>query len=284
MKTLLQKTCVLISFILTGILLLSFGCNEKAENTITLGSEDVIDLSKNPIDTVLGKQLINNCIDSIRIDSTIKLTRVAESIHKNGLVALKNLALQMKGSYQGNYILGFRITYGLNSNNKIKLFYQPVFLKKDSTATVKTNVKYAAEESSTYYKYANSSPYFSPVTSQTVTAAVNNYTAHINFMNNIKKPAVWRGFKNGIDTDSTADAKSLVYSFQETDSIMIENNTDMIYIYNAAENKYANHKTYMRHSLLIGFEDKGVHSFYKKFGNLSHLCPPSCGLHLYDLK
>jgi hypothetical protein len=291
MKTQFKKH-MLLCLSLTSSSFFFLACNPtdkpQQNNGIALNRtpvpEDVLDLAGHPKEPAIGEALIDKCKDSIRVDSSTYLNRVIEIIHKSALPSLKQKASDLRTSDTDNSVLAVRIIYGLNASKQMKLYYQPLFLKRTTGNAIKAGAEYDPTATPDYYKYVSSPPSFSVVSSATVAAAVSNYTNHITFRNS--NNAHFRKFLNTANTDSTGDVKAVVYSFQEIDSLINGNPTDVVYILNSAENIRANHKTYMRHSLLLGPDEKvqPIYMFYMMYGNLSHLCPPSCNKHFFNRK
>ncbi len=257
---------------------ISVNRNKEAVISTLTATEDTLDLSRHPNDITLGNLKIEMSRYTIFIDSTTPLEETLETIHRDAIKNLKTLALNIDNAYTGRYLLAVKINYGINPmNKKMKLFYQPVLLKNITNGIQKTDVIYTVSVSPTYYKYVNSpKPSFVAVGQQTVNVMTEYYRQHITFKRNDNR--YYRIFKEASDTDSTADVKSILYTIQELDSLMIGNNVDKIHIFNAVENLNVSGVPYLKHSLILGAERlrDTVSIFYKKYGNLSHLCPPSC--------
>jgi len=290
MKTTFKKTQYLLSISLIGIALISCDGNEKKDSQVNTANEqamkqlagpteDTLDLSRHPDEPVLGNLRIEMSQSMVLLDSTKSMDEILESIHKSAIDSLKKLALKVDNSYTGRYLLAVKITYGINSlNKKMKLFYQPVLLKNTTNGTQKTDVVYSVTTSPTYYKYVDSpKPDFVAVAQATVDAMTEYYRKHMTFKINGNRH--YRLFKNTSDTDSTADVQSVIFPIQELDSLMAGNNTDVVRIFNAIDNMYVSGVPYLKHSVLLGPEKLRKFLspiFYRKYGNLSHLCPPSC--------
>lgn len=290
MKTTFKKTLSLLSIALIGISLISCADNEKkgpqvnTENKQAIRklagpTEDTLDLSRHPDDVNFGNLRIEMSQYTVHLDSAKPFDQTLESIRKSAIDSLKKLALMIDNSYTGRYLLAVKITYGVNPiNKKMKLFYQPVLLKNITNGTQKTDVVYTVSVSPTYYKYIDSpKPNFVAVGQATVDAMAEYYRLHVTFKRNDNSH--YRLFNAITDTDSTADVKSVMFPIQELDSIMGGNTTDVVRIFNAVDNMYVGGVPYLKHSVLLGPE-KMVRLlpaiFYRKYGNLSHLCPPSC--------
>lgn len=281
-----QKIMIVSYLIFIGLIVFSCGSNEKIaeekERTIKpklTGTEDVIDLERHVVNAGYGNTRMMLSKFSIHVSKRPVLPELLGSIHKNGVKSLKTLARDIEPGYTGRYLLAVRIIYGLNeAKDNMKLYYQPVLFKNITNGTKKDTVYYQPVISPTVYKFSpNTSPYFFSVTQETVTAAVSNYTLNMTFK---KEDDSYRPFKNTAESDSTGDVLSVIYPIQEMDSIMSGNDAEEIHIFNAAEIMYVSSVPYIKHSVLLGhakiLKGKESYLFQMKYGNLSHLCPPSC--------
>lgn len=283
MKTLLQKP-VLVSMCLLAVLLFLFGCKEdSASKKMIAPTEDSIDLSNHPVSAQIGLLQMATFKDSILVDSTVILPICADSIQKNAFKLLKDSALKLRNDTNGIYIPALRIYYGLNDlKTKVRLFYQPVCLKRKTGNGPGSNVEYVPLNSPYYYEYNGNA--FAAITNMTVlTTAKNLYMNHITF----RMPnGHFRLFKNV--ADSTGDIKGCLFSFQEITSVIKHNNSKYLYILNSGESMNLNNKRYLKHVILLGPDSLEHHVkdiFYRKYGNLSHLCPPSCNVNVfYNIK
>ncbi len=279
MKTLFKK-CIILCFGLIGILLYSFGCKEEK---LLVDLEDRLELKDNVVDVPEGTTRRTTARNKIRVDSVTQLPDILDSIPQAAFDTLKHIATRMHGSDTSHYVIGLKISYAMNQTNNMKLLYQPAYLKRISGNSTKTNAVYERNIYADYYKYNGSA--FTIVPTSNATLSINNYTTHITFKK--QGSTHYRTFNNTADNDSTGDVKSILYSFQEIDSVINGNTSNKIYILNAAEVMRANHTDYLKHSLILGPDTliKQLHLFYLKYGNLSHLCPPSCSTNVfYNLK
>lgn len=283
MKT-VQKIIVLSFLAVVGSI--AYSCNREVKvdkrekvKKEKLGTEDVIELERHVVNPSYGNTRMMLSKLSIHVSKRPVLPELLGSIHKNGVESLKTLAREIEPGYTGRYLLAVRIIYGLNeAKDNMKLYYQPVFFKNITNGTKKDTVYYQPVISPTIYKFsANASPYFFSVPQETVTAAVSNYTLNMTFK---KEDDTYRSFKNTAESDSTGDVLSVIYPIQEMDSIMSGNLADEIHIFNAAEIMHVSSMPYIKHSVLLGhakiLKRKESYMFQMKYGNLSHLCPPSC--------
>lgn len=283
MKTLKNYVIVTISLImLTAIL---SNCESKSDETqknvnaaaIVTGGEETVDLTNHTKSKKEGDSLREVFANNIFLDcgNLPQLPEIAGQVDSLALDSLKKLALNLKGTYSGKYILGFGMTYGLTTLYKLKLLYKPVFLKKLSADGVKTNSEYLVVKDTSYYHYIGGK--FAKVNKSTAKTTMQNYTLHISF--NDGDPQQCRSYR---DLDNiNGDVKFVIYTFQETDSILSGHDADSICIYNIGES----YGTQLKHGLLLGSEKFPLKElFYQKYGNLSHLCPPSCNTITLNVK
>lgn len=281
MKTTLHKNPL---FYLFSITLLLFSCTEKTsedtpkkngleQNTPT---EDRINLERHPVDTSYGNLKIELSQYCILVDSAKALPREIDTINNVAIEEFKKMAMALAPGYNGRYILGINIIYGLNNSlDKMLLYYEPVFLKYLSEGKSDNEVKYQPMFGTKLYQYIDSTKSFSAASESAVTQAANNYSIHVTF-----KTAGNKYFREFLKTDSNdakGDVTSIIYPLQELDSILIANKVDDIVVINAGDIIQGS----LKHSLLLGpglLDHKMTPIFYKKYGNLSHLCPPSCGV------
>lgn len=281
-----MKTVLHYSFYLLLSALLFLSCDqENSEQSkmaaLAAGVEDSIDLVYHPMPEPRGLFQIATFKDSILIDSIVRPSVVADSIRKGAFPAMKVAALKLKGNYTGNYILALRIIYGLDTiGMKMKLYYQPVFLKRDTVDGVLV-FKPKASPDYYYYRYTDTSFVREP-DAMLVDAARVRYERHICFK---KSNGKFRRFYPGM-TD-TSDVMACLFPFQEIDQMVEENGSTHVYIINSGEEIHVGTKSYLRHVMILGPDSLEHHLkdiFYRKYANLTHLCPPNCNQHTFTLK
>lgn len=283
MKTVLHYSLCL----LTGSLLF-FSC--KSENpeqskisALGAGIEEKIDLVNHPLSEARGLLQIATCKDSILIDSLGQLPPTADSIRIGAFIAMQDSALKLKGNFTGNYLRALRIIYGLDeSNTKMKLYYQPVFLKR-VTPTGTTSIVFEPKASPYYYYYRYSDTSFvyeSDIAK--VDSAKARYARRLSFR---KLNGKFRRFYPGM-TD-TSDVMACLFPFQEIRQMVVDNKSKWVFIINSGEEIKVGTKNYMRHVMILGPDSLGhrfTDIFFRKYANLSHLCPPNCAQHYFNLK
>ena len=296
MKTLLHKCALfcLVSTITVTLLAVSrYETEPKFQNKrVKLIEEDTIDFHNNVVEQTVGDAQRNDSYNKILVNCVTKsMVTAIDSIELIHFNQLRDSAIRINPSYSGRYILALRFIYGMDESKNMILMYQPLFLKRVTANGIKANVEYKADTSLYCYIYNHSdTSRFQPIDKSFVKAAIKKYKENISFKTGSQKgQPVCRTFNNA--TDSTGDIKRTVFSFQELNSVVKDHEAEILYILNAAEVIRANHTDYLKHILLLGSENFHLESrfhsgiFYKKYGNLSHLCPPSCGVtYNYDLK
>lgn len=278
-KNLKKHVVVCLGFIVALI-----SCNTGNKPEKIASNEEIIDLQAHPKPRAEGDTLRARFRAKILIDSTLSLSDTAEKIDIAAFQTLKDRALKLKGNFSGKYLLGLAITYGLNTSlDTLKVFYKSVFIKKTSADTTKIKAQFEPKLDSIYYRYVKSTKSFEQVNKSIAKTAIQTYTAHITFRNATNSH--YRKYRDL--NDSTSDIKAVVYPFQEIDSVIVGHQAARIHLYNIGEYVTANHAVYLKHGLLLGSEDfKKIDEplFYTKYGNLSHLCPPSCSVFTFNLK
>ncbi len=283
MKTVLHLLSFYLGLILTTSSLISCEPKELADEKqrFALPGEDIINLEPNAVPESDGKDQIQLFVDSTALKSGGDIEPLAELIKIDAFTLLRDNAAKIS-SADSNFILALRIMYGLNLNTKrMNLLYEPLFLKKTPTSPQKINAEYMTLRGPYIYKYDKATSKFKTTTDM---SGLQVYKDNIQ----IKRTGLGFG-EFYLSNDSTGDVKEVVFSFQEIDSLIHGNpKTANIKILNAAETMYINQKKYTKHILLLGPDDlfPAVPIFFMKFGNLSHLCPPSCGAtpYKYNLK
>lgn len=273
-------------FLILAASLLGYTCDTKQtdrQQQLATGIEEKIDLVKHPMSDSLGRILIATFKYSVLLDSVQEMPVTADSIVKEAFIAMKDSALKLQGNSTKSYLRAIRINYGLNATSKaMLLYYQPLFLKRiDSVG--KSHIKFQPEASPYYYYYDNQKKKFVHEPDQSkITAAADRYAKHISFR---KSNGKFRLFYPG-QVDSS-DVTACIFPFEEIEEMVKDNEATHVYIINAGEEIENNGKTYLRHVMLLGPDSLEHHIrgvFYRKYANLTHLCPPNCTQHFFDLK
>jgi hypothetical protein len=246
---------------------------------LTACQEDQLNLTKHPVDDGVATGEFTACDQNVGINIlgvNKKIPRLAEEIENGAFKALRDSAAAHVPTTCPNYITAIKITYGLHTTLlKMDLLYTPVYMIKvrDSTSGAENWRIYDVVDDGSYYTYNTTNNTFAKTI---ITNCISRYS------NNVKIDRDRDGDKE--DFDPSLDVNSVIFSFQEIDSVIAQNpSTQSVKIFNASVNASSGGTPNMKHSLLLGPDSKNpalvrvyFDSFYGKYGNLGHLCPPSC--------
>jgi hypothetical protein len=298
MKVLLKK-CIVFCLGLAVTSFLTTACRSESATDKSVNAdlekmaqqayppEDDIDFAQHAVSQPDGYHQMDAAHDSILIscnpNDTIR--KIVEIIKLEDFKLLKDSAESIPTSSETDRIYALRFIYGMGEDKLMKLIFQPLILKRTSPDNVKTNATYDVDSCVSYFKYDYNKG-FEIVSKAYTYDLVNRYTKNIKFVTGSKKGhKVCRDFiqKN----DSTGDVKRVIYSFSETTEILKDHESTELYVLSAAKKIHVGGEHLLKHMMLLGslnlhFIDKGI--FFQKFGNLSHLCPPSCNIVQYNLK
>lgn len=292
MKTLLQPGVLFTAGLLISLSFLSSCQAEQKEASKTATQiamsvpEDVIDMYLHIVEPPDGLRQLQAAVDSIFIGCTDTIPVLVDKIDSTHFRMLKDSAIKIDPAYEGRRIYALRFIYGLGEDKRMQLIYQPLLLKRDCNDTIKVNAEYTPDSCVSYFKYTTKG--FEVVSPSYMQTVVDRYQRNITFLNGKKKgEKLCRPFNFAMDT--TGDVRRIVFSFQEIDSLLIGHNATELYVLSSAKILNIGGKNYTKHLMLLGSENFHVKGFsqgifYNKFGNLSHLCPPSCDRHAFNLK
>jgi len=272
-------------FVLATASIVSCGSagDEEKEDLLPLYSEsdtieDVLDLGMHP----LGSDTAENYIDStsllLSINSTQSLNLLLEQIDSAALAGFRwrSNALHKAHEHTQHYVSAVQIWFSL-SNQKIKCLYEPLSLCSADTGKTKTYNVYKNDQ---YYIYRNDS---FVVASTNDLGKITAYQQNIKFREN-PQSTQYRDFV--IDSSDTGDVTSVIYTFQEFDSVMVSNKAQRLSLWNYAYRKTTTAGLRSRHSILLSpdsFALNNLHNpksirlpFKGRFANLANPCPPSC--------
>ena len=162
----------------------------------------------------------------------------------------------------------------------MSLYYQPVFLNRITTTGI-DSIEFQPNPSPFYYKYGDTSFVYEPDMAK-IDSAKARYYRHICFK---KLNTKFRRFYTG--TTDTSDVMACLFPFQEIKEMVKDNKATHVYVINSGENISVENKAYLRHVMILGPDSLEHHVkdiFYRKYANLTHLCPPNCNQHYFDLK
>lgn len=276
---------------------------KSISNIKTTTGEDKIDITDHIVEEEEAIDDIQNGTDWLSAyDDT--LPALAQTIDTSSIYSLwrmvRNIHTQIGGC--NNYVTALKISLGLNSdinNPKMELLYQPVYLCRIPDNNNDDEDSYTVSfTTGDYYAYTKISNTwtFAPVGD---IESLNRYKENIR----IKRYLLpWsREFRH--DNDETGDVKSMIFPFQEIDSVITHNHASHVLIWNYAFRSTLNMGIYTKHNLLLSpplplevaqGSDKKLLNFrgidfllagYRgSYANRSHLCPPSCDEVTYKIR
>ncbi len=261
------------------------------------------------IDTTAAKKEFADCDSYVAINGKLKLVRVVDIISTAELDRLRDTAdsLAFAANDTSDYIPCLEIALALNSTyKKMELLYKPVFAIKnrDSTDLVHGGKWrfYDVVDNPYYYKFDSIN---GTLVKTYDSAGIKRYQDTMMFYNfNDKK---FEKFNQSLN--STGDVRSLIFPFEEIDSLLSANGpTKSVKFVNTALTKqFSAMDSCIKHSILLSPDDlmpaceftvdfsKSSRIKLKKtsfvlgggisreYANLAHLCPPNCKRLVYKL-
>jgi hypothetical protein len=172
-------------------------------------------------------------------------------------------------------IPGVRFVYSLNSNNKVRLLYQPVCLNYEKDSANYLHFKPIEVNPSNYFVYDASRDVdrFQAASADDVDG-ISRYEKNIK----IRSGKGYRNFKLGVDTRST------VFALYELGLLFSSNDDEFVQMYNAEV--IDSLRQIRRHTIILEASKtlKLVGGYDRNYANLSHLCPPDCASLMFKRK
>lgn len=254
--------------------------------------EDQIFLESCPVDLVKGSLSIFAFQSYIRLNNIpVNGAIPAEVIEDNTKFAGLFAEAMKLYNQQANYITGFQIILGVNSNfTKIVLGYKPLLLVKEAvisaTATTKINAYTIAKNGPIHiygYDSVSKETKFIPAPAD-YTQYIQNYADKIDVR------------RHDVETDPTdymagVDTNSVIFSFQEVFSMIDANAPEkralifhcMVSDHNPVATK--RNSLIMSPNIYPTTYEKALTTFKNMYSDLAHLCPPNCNQPLqYQIK
>jgi len=289
-----------------GFIVLSslFSCAQKTvtgDCPIKYDSEVQLELSTHtlsPLSAYGERALFNQNVSST---TTITIDTLVDRIPYEQFCFLKKKADMLSiSTCTSGFITGIKMSYGLTPDKKsVSLVYQPIKLCKYSENIVTessssyTVVTFFVTSVGAKYLYNKSAEVFSLTTQPIADAHTGRYLTDILIVHNYGQNRL--PFKDPIpDNDTTGDVNSVIFSFQEIERLMYDNNfPSHVKIWNSLK-QYTFETTGIqrKHGIFLGpgninkkggerEEDKNTvfvnsYSFDGKYANRTHLCPPAC--------
>lgn len=246
--------------------------------------EDTLYLETSTVSRTAAEAMVNESPKTIKIHGK-NINVKAIEIDTLALDGLCTLAKQLApGVTCSNFITGFRIFYSVNK--EFTLYFKPVKFCRDSHTYGQGGQHfghYKMYESLTYYKY-NGGPNFTEVLTLGETQSINDsIDVFKRTATTIMRSGSFGPFRDL--PDLKGDVKSLIFCFQEVNSLRKANKPDKyVRFWNAIEKIPHLNAMEAKHILLLSIQDFvssgqtiNIPTYSGELANLSHLCPPSCG-------
>jgi hypothetical protein len=255
--------------------------NAKAAHTITV--EDVLDMSEMALEETYGIQQFTLLSTYLKIENVAVPAEIMDSILLSAFDSLKYESGNIAGS--GRHVKAVQIHHGVDASRRMQLLYTPVCLTHSVDVYdghLNRLGTYTVVPSSKTFTYNTAQQKFVRVNATAVSTLTGAYK---NYMRIKHTPAgSYEAYQNG-------DVTSVIFPYQEIDTLAAHNyEADAekhIYVCNAVKSQTISGTEYIKHSLILaadGLIPLDSTDFRRKFANLAHLCPPSCGLLIYTLK
>jgi len=264
--------------------------NQQQSMAVSVQIEDTLDLSKHPVEEPHAEIEFTACDDFISILKLRKVKRQAEEIVIGAFAKLKKVANNSVPAGT-QYVTGIKITFGLKTVlGKMDLLYTPIYMHKlrDSlTAGEKWGI-YSITDNPAYFTYNTTIDSFQVTNDYD---CIEKYRSYIKIDHDGNGPAGFEDFNS--DLTGAGDVRSVIFSFQEIDSVIVKNpGINSLKVFNASVKVPYNNDTIMKHSLLLGPDSKDpallprifYGGFNNKYANLGHLCPPGCATVRFQIK
>lgn len=292
LKKLLQPAKLIAALVLINGLTSCCNCNESKTplafaNTAIASPEDITDLHLAPIEFTTAYSKIEQAISTLSI-TTNSLYPIAAVIRIQHLLAFKELAAQqIATTTYTNYITAMQIHFAIDQvyPDSIHLLYQPIGLRRGLGAN-NTYSYSIPNPTATYYEYSTVNG-FQAVSNPTVQTKKYREDIRIKRTDTSLPPDFHKA------DDITGDVTSIIYTFQEMEEVLYENNSITLNIWNYVNDTIVTSKTYTKHSLFLspGYFSYpaqasllGSVPFKGNFANHPHLCPPACEEFTFKIK
>lgn len=317
-----MKTTIRIFFLLTMTLgvscLYTYAQDTSLKSSLKFEKEHKLDLDdffKSPSQARQGTNRFENVFRLKKKQAKrLEIPELKEKVVMSAFIRLyrsADSAAQIALNDKERYITALKIYYGLDSHGLIKKFYQPIYsaIYKSKRRRVKGCIK--PVDKNLYYCYKKPDNPGGPILSfqkadtGDVRDALEQYKTQIQ----IKHRKKWRSFENR--SNWKGDSKSAIFSFQELFLLYHRNAcwedddsnegrvadycdySEPIVPLNSAHfkknfrlNIFARKRN--KHTLVFKCPDCTIYKFLVPpsghFGNLAHLCPPSCQKLTYPIK
>ncbi len=272
---------------LIGIAWILLSCDNNNEKIKIISGEDPIDLSADVVQVNSGKNYETYAISDLKISNT-SIEPVTFMLYKYVINRLQGIANQLGPTGgSGGYITGLQIKYGIDTTHSpysIELFLRPGYFKRGSTAGIANTYYYntvAADNnpSNFFYSLSTDGTITQDVTGKNVDDQ-KHYQKYMTIVHYTNDPKPW--FNPSMS--DTGDIRTLIYSFQELDTIMKVNSDTAIKLRNISYPFPVGSTPYLKHDLLLVPSGLNLTNTSlmktnfptKVYANLANMCPPDC--------
>jgi hypothetical protein len=249
----------------------------------TVAAEDVLDMSEMALEETYGVQQFTLLSTYLKIENVAVPAEIMDSILLSAFDSLKYESGNLAGS--GRHVKAVQIHHGVDASKRMQLLYTPVCLTHSVDVYdghLNRLGTYTIIPSSKTFTYNTAQQKFVRVNATALSTLTGAYK---NYMRIKHTPAgSYEAYQNG-------DVTSVIFPYQEIDTLAAHNYEadaeKYIYVCNAVKSQTISGTEYIKHSLILaadGLIPLDSTDFRRKFANLAHLCPPSCGLLIYTLK
>lgn len=273
---------------ITSLILLVYTCSldegnsrpmkEIASLAKTSELEDLLDLGMHPVDTFSATALIDSSLILLKLDGSTSMNKLMNEPDSAVIHQLRDSALSLHVSAHANqgFVTGVRLWFTLN-NSTINCLFEPVCLYSSDTGSVRT---YSITSNQRLFYLEN----HNLMTADSIhLARMSDYYQGIRFKDD---PSVnsYRTFISS--TENRGDVRSLLYSFQEIDSVMLNNSSVSVKLWSYAYRLRINDTIRSRQGIMLSpaaysngsksNPEKIRLSFKGRLADRANPCPPEC--------
>lgn len=234
-------------------------------------SEDTLDLSLSPLDTLIARDEIALCKTYIKVRNL-----ATDLVYKIDQVKLRSFDFlfdeaNKKIIYGVNYVTALEISFGIVAGtNKITPIYTPLYLQRINPVPPSPN-NYGVIDRCGDFVYDGTR--FNPATP----TELNYKTIYKNdILIKHLGDANPSAFIPGVDPTSVIFPFQTIYALENDNPGITE-----LWLYNAIRKTAVVGGDDIKHCILLSPEIKGEPLFGGKFANRGHLCPPDCNSVFY---
>jgi hypothetical protein len=233
------------------------------QNVDDMSNENVLDMAPFPLMRQYGDAEIRDCRTYLKINGA-PIDEKIHSISFSAFASLFNIATQLKPAAVNDYVTGLRINYGIDSNDKFSVIFQPVCLVANGTQAPNFTIYTPIDGPDFIYKENQFS--FSPALNRNVVAGYPQKIQILHMGDPAPSPYV------------PGDVLSVIFPFQEIYTLMLDNiNEASIDLYNSIRKTTTPAGIQIQHAMLLSPNlPAPLFGFSGKYANRANLCPPDC--------